>query len=63
MVHESMENLKYDKRLARRRGWLDAREREQALEALPDVAPKSELVGVEEEARGGDGSPPDPAAS
>ena len=46
MVHRSMENLKLDKRLAARRGWLEPLEREQLRDSLPDVSDKAEVVAV-----------------
>lgn len=46
MVHRSMENLKLDKRLVSRRGWVDPGELDQAREALPDVQDKAEKVEV-----------------
>lgn len=59
MVHESLRNLRLDKRLLRRRGWLTPQELESELEQLPDVAAKAELVAPEEgespqSPRGGD---------
>ncbi len=44
MVHDSMRNLKIDKRLLRRQGWIESAELERELEALPDASPKGELV-------------------
>jgi len=46
MVHRSMENLKLDKRLAARRGWLEPKEAEEMRDALPDVSDKAEVVAV-----------------
>jgi hypothetical protein len=65
MVHRSMENLKLDKRLAARRGWLDPTEAEAVQKSLPDVAEKAELVamaGAAESAGGpsGEGGPETP---
>jgi hypothetical protein len=40
MVHDSMRNLELDKRLARRRGWIEPERLRQALETLPDVSEK-----------------------
>ncbi|MDX1649717.1 MAG: hypothetical protein R3263_07665 [Myxococcota bacterium] len=58
MVHESMRNLRLDKRLLRRRGWIAPEELEKELEALPDAEPKAERVPVleTEESREGAGS-------
>jgi hypothetical protein len=46
MVHKSLEPLRLDQRLRRRRGWLSAEERERELAKLPDV---SEKIGRSEE--------------
>jgi hypothetical protein len=43
-----MRNLELDKRLARRRGWIEAERLRQALESLPDVSEK--VARVEEQA-------------
>jgi hypothetical protein len=40
MVHKSLESLRLDQRLRRRRGWLSAQERQRELEKLPDVSDK-----------------------
>ena len=58
MVHDSMRNLKLDKRLARRRGWVEENELETALEGLPDVSEKVELVRVDEPAEASAEAPP-----
>ena len=50
MVHRSMENLKLDKRLSGRRGWLEPEEAQKLRETLPDVQDKAERVEVAEEA-------------
>jgi hypothetical protein len=46
MVHDSMRNLRLDKRLLRRRGWVDPPELEKELEALPDAASKADRIPV-----------------
>ena len=46
MVHKSLEPLRLDQRLRRRRGWLSTEEREKDLARLPDVSDK---VGRPEE--------------
>ena len=51
MDRESMRNLRLDRRLTRRRGWISPDDLEASLEALPDVAEKGELVRAAEEAR------------
>jgi hypothetical protein len=58
MLHESTRNLRLDKRLLRRRGWLAPEELERELAALPDVADKAEGVGAEEAPAGGPEAPP-----
>ena len=40
MDHKSMEQLKLDRRLVRRRNWISKEELEKGLEALPDVSHK-----------------------
>lgn len=46
MVHESMRNLRLDKRLLRRRGWISPEELDKELQALPDGEPKAERIPV-----------------
>lgn len=46
MVHDSMKNLRFDKRLLRRRGWISGEELARELESLPDAEPKAERVAV-----------------
>lgn len=40
MDQETMRNLRLDRRLLQRRGWVSPKELEEALEALPDVSGK-----------------------
>jgi hypothetical protein len=40
MLGDAIRNMKLDRRLVRRRGWIDEDELAAALEALPDVADK-----------------------
>ena len=47
MNRESLDKLRLDRRLIRRRGWMSAAERARALEALPDVANKATTLGAE----------------
>ena len=64
MVHRSMENLKLDKRLIGRRGWLEPEELTRLRESLPDVEEKAERVAVAEGAAapsGDEGEPQPPA--
>jgi len=45
MNTESMDALRYDRRLARRRGWISAQDLKQVEEGLPDVANKATTLG------------------
>ena len=47
MNRQSMEALKLDRRLVRRRGWITKEEFARALEALPDVAQKARTLEEE----------------
>jgi hypothetical protein len=40
MVHESLRNLQLDRRLLRRRGWIDPEALEKELSSLPDASDK-----------------------
>jgi len=51
MVHKSLESVRLDQRLRRRRGWLSADERSRELEKLPDVSDK---IGRSEDVPEGD---------
>lgn len=46
MVHSSMRNLRLDKRLMRRRGWISPEELEKELAALPDGSSKADRIPV-----------------
>jgi hypothetical protein len=48
-VHESIQHLRLDRRLLKRRGWLSEEELEKELAALPDVAEKGMALGEDEE--------------
>ncbi len=61
MVHRSMENLKLDKRLAGRRGWIEPDEQATMRDSLPDVAEKAERVQVVPDAQAPSGDE-DPSA-
>ena len=70
MDRESVDRLRFDRRLQSRRDWLDASEHDAYLESLPDVADKmttaAELEAEEEATRSdaGAASPaPTPAAA
>ena len=56
MDRESVERLRFDRRLASRRDWVDSSDRDAYLESLPDVAEKmttaAELEAEEEAASG-----------
>jgi hypothetical protein len=52
MNRESLEKLRLDRRLLRRRGWMSSGELARALEQLPDVGSKATTLGVEADARG-----------
>ncbi len=47
MNRESLDKLRLDRRLIRRRGWMSEAERARALAALPDVAAKATTLGAE----------------
>ncbi len=68
MDRESVERLRFDRRLQRRRDWIGTGEFESHLEGLPDVASKmttaAELEAEEAAAaEAGGGGPSEPAAS
>jgi len=48
MIDRHIRDLRLDRRLQRRRGWISAQDMDEALESLPDVAAKGELVTEEE---------------
>jgi hypothetical protein len=50
-VHDSTEHLRFDRRLAGRRGWISEQEIERELEQLPDVSPKAELIDAPDVSR------------
>jgi hypothetical protein len=52
MNRESLEKLRLDRRLVKRRGWMSTAELARALDQLPDVASKSTTLGAEADARG-----------
>ena len=49
MDNESIDRLKFDRRLANRRGWLEAQELEQELASLPDATDKIHVASDEPE--------------
>jgi len=48
MIDRHIRDLRLDRRLRHRRGWIPTQEVDEALSALPDVAAKGELVTEEE---------------
>jgi hypothetical protein len=46
MNRESLEKLRLDRRLLKRRGWLSAAELAGSLDALPDVSEKATTLGA-----------------
>ena len=46
MNRDSVKKLRLDRRLIDRRGWLSAKERNEAIEGLPDVADKAITLGA-----------------
>ncbi len=48
MIDRHIRDLRLDRRLQHRRGWISAQDQEEALASLPDVADKAELVTDEE---------------
>jgi len=49
MAYDDNRKLKLDRRLLRRRGWIDPEELEKELADLPDVSHKAQPQGEEEE--------------
>ena len=56
MVHDSNRNLRLDRRLLHRRGWIPPEELEKELAALPDVSDKGEVVAIDIPAESGEES-------
>lgn len=52
MNRDSLEKLRFDRRLINRRGWASAAERTRALQELPDAASKATTLGAASDARG-----------
>jgi hypothetical protein len=55
-LSDAKQNLRLDKRLIRRRGWIRPEELERELGSLPDVSDK--IQPVEEPAQGGEAGAP-----
>ena len=47
MNRESLDKLRLDRRLMRRRGWMSSTELERSLDQLPDVSHKATTLGAE----------------
>lgn len=63
MDRESLDRLRFDRRLQSRRGWLAPGELERHVQALPDVTDKlTTLAAQEEGGAGSEGGAADPAA-
>ena len=56
MIDRHIRDLRLDRRMQHRRGWISAQDMEEALTALPDVAEKAELVTAEDLAGQGSGA-------
>ncbi len=64
MNRESLNKMRLDRRLIRRRGWIAAAELERALQELPDGAEKALTLGEAADQRGdSDRSSTDDASS
>jgi hypothetical protein len=59
MDRKSLERLRLDRRLIRRRGWISERELEREIASLPDVSAKATLPAKD---GGGPARPADAAA-
>lgn len=59
MIEPALRKLRFDSRLAGRRGWTDNKEWERELAALPDVSAK---IAPKEEAAGSPGADKHPGA-
>jgi hypothetical protein len=62
MDRDSVQRLRFDRRLQRRAGWLEADERQAQLDALPDVSDKMTTIAEEENAASAKPATPAPAA-
>jgi hypothetical protein len=57
MHEDAIKQLRPDRRLAGRRGWISLAELARELERLPDVAAKGDVIDAPSSARRGDPSP------
>jgi acyl-coenzyme A synthetase/AMP-(fatty) acid ligase len=62
MIDRNIRDLRLDRRMQHRRGWISTQDMEEALAALPDVAEKGELVTPEDLAGQGAAKPRTAAA-
>ena len=62
MDRESVERLRFDRRLARRRDWVDGQEVDQYIESLPDVSDKMTTAAELEAEAEADSAPESPAS-
>jgi hypothetical protein len=60
MANDRIRNLKLDRRLLRRRGWIDPEELERELADLPDVSDKAQPPGEEEAPKEPETAPENP---
>lgn len=56
MDRESLDRLRFDRRLQNRRGWLAPSELDRHLETLPDVKDKLTTLAAQEESAAADGA-------
>lgn len=61
MIDRHIRNLRLDRRLLNRRDWIAPQDLEEALQGLPDVAEKAELVTDQAEGGGAGAAQPAPA--
>ena len=57
MDHRSMQMLRLDKRLIRRRDWISRKDLEKELSALPDVSDKIAEVQIDDDERNAEETP------
>jgi len=57
MLGDAIRKLKLDRRLSRRRGWIESDELDGAIEELPDLSEKAAATADESEAPADGGAP------
>ena len=57
MHEDAIKQLRPDRRLAGRRGWISSEELARELERLPDVAAKADVIDAPTSGRAGEHSP------